>query len=119
MNAIEDVPGLSECIGQAIQAHLAKANINTSWPQLDALVHPILRVEAFLEDAAPSPTALGATGQSSKRVASVCRQPLFNAGTPCVSRLEFVTHILLDLASAVLIMVWNKRAREVVRVESH
>lgn len=76
MNAIEDVPGLSECIGRAIQEHFAKSNIHTSWPQLDALVHPILRVEAFLEDAAPSPTSPGVAGQSSKRVASVCRQPL-------------------------------------------
>ncbi|EMD90469.1 hypothetical protein COCC4DRAFT_159908 [Bipolaris maydis ATCC 48331] len=51
MAAIPDVEGLSECISRAIQEHLAKSNINVAWPQLDNLNHPILRVEAFLEEA--------------------------------------------------------------------
>lgn len=56
MNALEDVEGLSECIGRAIQEHLAKSDINIAWPQIERLNHPILRFEAFLEDAGPSST---------------------------------------------------------------
>ena len=67
MNAIQDVDGLSECIGRAIQEHLAKSNINVAWPQLDSLNHPILRVEAFLEDAGPNNT----TRARSEKIASV------------------------------------------------
>ena len=54
MNAPEDIDGLSECIGRAIQEHLAKSDINIALPQIDRLNHPILRFEAFLEDAGPS-----------------------------------------------------------------
>jgi ATP-dependent RNA helicase DDX49/DBP8 len=73
MNALEGIEGLSECIGQAIQDHLAKSNINIAWPQIDSLNHPILRFEAFIEDAGP---ASAATPRSA-RVASVCFHPLF------------------------------------------
>ena len=68
MNAIQDVEGLSECIGRAIQEHLAKSNMNVAWPQLDSLDHPILRVEAFLEEAGVN----HATRARSERIASVC-----------------------------------------------
>jgi hypothetical protein len=70
MNALQDIDGLSECIGRAIQEHLAKSNINISWPQLNSLTHPVLRVEAFLEDAGPNT----ATRAQSERIASVRRK---------------------------------------------
>ncbi|OAG23378.1 DEAD-domain-containing protein [Alternaria alternata] len=66
MNGLQDIDGLSECIGRAIQDHLARLNINIAWPQLDNLDHPILRVEAFLEEA----DANHATRAQSERVAS-------------------------------------------------
>lgn len=72
MTVLEGSEGLSECIERAIQEHLARSNIDLAWPQLNGLVHPILRVEAFLEDAAPSPTTPNATVQASRKVASVC-----------------------------------------------
>lgn len=50
--------------------------------------HPVLRARARKE--------------SLRYVVSLS---LYNAGTPCMSRLEFVTHNLPDLAAAVLIMV--------------
>ncbi|KAJ4337447.1 putative RNA helicase [Ascochyta clinopodiicola] len=56
MAAIKNVEGLSEVIGRAIQEHLERSNINVDWPQIDGLVRPILRVEAFLEDAGPGNT---------------------------------------------------------------
>ena len=56
MNGLQDIDGLSECIGRAIQDHLAKSNIHIAWPQIDGLDHPVLRVEAFLEDAGAAPT---------------------------------------------------------------
>jgi ATP-dependent RNA helicase DDX49/DBP8 len=67
MNALDGIEGLSECIGQAIQEHLARSNIHITWPQIDALNHPILRFEAFIEDAGHSNAAL----PQSERVASV------------------------------------------------
>ena len=66
-SGLYDIDGLSECIGRAIQDHLARLNINIAWPQLDNLDHPILRVEAFLEEA----DANHATRAQSERVASV------------------------------------------------
>jgi len=69
MNALQDVDGLSECIGRAIQEHLARSNTNQAWPQLDNLSHPILRIEAFLEDGSTSHA--GATRAPSERIASV------------------------------------------------
>jgi hypothetical protein len=54
MDVLQDIDGLSECIGRAIQDHLAKSNINIAWPQIDRLDHPVLRVEAILEDASPA-----------------------------------------------------------------
>jgi len=68
MNAIEGIEGLSECIGRAIQEHLAKSNINLAWPQIDSLSHPVLRVEAFIEDAGTTNVPV----VRSERVASVC-----------------------------------------------
>lgn len=70
MNSIdvESVEGLSECISRAIQEHLERSNINVTWPHVDELSHPVLRVEAFLEEAGAS----NAARQHSKRVASVC-----------------------------------------------
>jgi len=65
MNVLEGVDGLSECIGQAIQEHLAKANI--AWPQIDNLDRPMLRVEAFIEEAEPARATVPRAG----RVASV------------------------------------------------
>jgi hypothetical protein len=67
MNALEDIEGLSECIGRAIQEHLAKSNVIGAWPQIDNLNHPILRFEAFIEDAG----ALSSAASQSKKVASV------------------------------------------------
>lgn len=71
MNAFEDIEGLSECIGRAIQEHLAKSDINIAWPQIDRLNHPILRFEAFLEDAGPSSNVVAL----SEKVASVSLLP--------------------------------------------
>lgn len=68
MSALENIDGLSECIGRAIQEHLARANLNAAWPQLDKLNRPILRIEAFLEDAGPD----NGSRSRSERVASVC-----------------------------------------------
>lgn len=68
MNNIEDIEGLSECIGRAVQEHLAKSNLNIAWPQIDGLNHPILRIEAFLEEAGSSNVVRPRMG----RVASVC-----------------------------------------------
>jgi len=62
-----EVDGLSECIGRAIQEHLAKANVGWPWPQLSNLNHPILRVEAYLEDKND-----GINISWSERIASVC-----------------------------------------------
>lgn len=67
MAALENVEGLSEVIGRAIQEHLERSNINIAWPQIDGLIRPILRVEAFLEDAGPS----NMSSPRSERVASV------------------------------------------------
>jgi ATP-dependent RNA helicase DDX49/DBP8 len=67
MNALEDTEGLSECISRAIQEHLAKSDINAAWPQIDTLNHPILRFEAFIEDAG----ALTSAASRSEKVASV------------------------------------------------
>ena len=70
MAALEDIEGLSEVIGQAIQEHLEHRNINLAWPQIDGLVRPILRVEAFLEDAGHAGSG-NVSSQRSERVASV------------------------------------------------
>lgn len=67
MTTLENVERLSEVIGRAIQEHLERSNINVAWPQIDGLVRPILRVEAFLEDAGPGNTS----SPRSERVASV------------------------------------------------
>ncbi|KAH6633179.1 hypothetical protein C7974DRAFT_310160 [Boeremia exigua] len=67
MAALESIDGLSEVIGRAIQEHLERSNINVAWPQIDGLVRPILRVEAFLEDAGPE----NVSSPRSERVASV------------------------------------------------
>ena len=67
MAAIPDIEGLSECISRAIQEHLAKSNIEGVWPQLDNLNHPVLRIEAFLEEAGND----NATRTRSERIASV------------------------------------------------
>ncbi|KAH7070425.1 hypothetical protein BKA63DRAFT_475651 [Paraphoma chrysanthemicola] len=68
MNALDGIDGLSECIGKAIQEHLAKSNINIAWPQIDHLDRPVLRFEAYIEDAGQSSTA---TRPRSERIASV------------------------------------------------
>jgi hypothetical protein len=75
MSAIQDIDGLSECIGRAIQEHLSKSNINVAWPQLGNLDHPVLRVEAFLEEAGPHPC--NARRAPSERIASVHCSPRF------------------------------------------
>lgn len=67
MAALESVEGLSEVIGRAIQEHLERSNINVAWPQIDGLIRPILRVEAFLEDAGPD----NVSSPRSEKVASV------------------------------------------------
>ncbi|KAH8707615.1 hypothetical protein GQ44DRAFT_743255 [Phaeosphaeriaceae sp. PMI808] len=66
MNVLEGIEGLSDCISRAIQEHLAKSNINDAWPQIDNLNRPILRIEAFLEDAGSNNTVV----QHSQRVVS-------------------------------------------------
>lgn len=67
MTTLDNVEGLSEVIGRAIQEHLERSNINVAWPQIDGLVRPILRVEAFLEEAGQGSTL----SPRSERVASV------------------------------------------------
>jgi ATP-dependent RNA helicase DDX49/DBP8 len=67
MTALEGIDGLSECIARAIQKHLARSNINLTWPQIDSLSHPVLRVEAFIEDAGQA----AAPATRTERVASV------------------------------------------------
>jgi ATP-dependent RNA helicase DDX49/DBP8 len=71
MNGLQDIDGLSECIGRAIQYHLAKSNLHIAWPQIDGLDHPVLRVEAFLEDA--SPAMAKKRKKKPERVTLVCR----------------------------------------------
>ena len=73
MSALENIDGLSECIGRAIQEHLAKSNLNVAWPQIDHLNRLILRVEAFLEDAGP----IDGSRRRSERIASVCSRAYF------------------------------------------
>ncbi|PSN67928.1 DEAD-domain-containing protein [Corynespora cassiicola Philippines] len=68
MNPLMQIEGLSECIGRAIQEHLTQANID--WPELERLSHPVLRVEAFLEDAGQG----AATSPRSERIASVWKR---------------------------------------------
>ena len=80
MAAIEEVEGLSEVIGRAIQEHLERSNINITWPQIDSLVRPILRIEAFLEDAGPG----SVSSPRSERVASVSADPSIPAAPICV-----------------------------------
>jgi ATP-dependent RNA helicase DDX49/DBP8 len=72
MTAFEAIEGLSECIDRAIQEHLAKRNISIAWPQIDSLNRPVLRFEAFIEDAGPASAAV----PRSERVASVRIVPL-------------------------------------------
>ncbi|CAI6333056.1 unnamed protein product [Periconia digitata] len=57
------IDALEECIARAIQEHLAAGTLD--WPQLAGLDHPVLRVEAFLEDAGHS-----AGSTQTKKVAS-------------------------------------------------
>jgi ATP-dependent RNA helicase DDX49/DBP8 len=57
MNALNNIDGVSECIERAIKEHHMKSNFNLAWPQIDGLVHTILRIEAFLEDAGPGTAA--------------------------------------------------------------
>ncbi|CAO2653135.1 Nn.00g025460.m01.CDS01 [Neocucurbitaria sp. VM-36] len=54
MSSVENNDGLSECIGRAIQEHLTRSDLNVAWPQIDNLNRPILRIEAFLEEAGPN-----------------------------------------------------------------
>jgi ATP-dependent RNA helicase DDX49/DBP8 len=72
MTAFEAIEGLSECIDRAIQEHLAKRNISIAWPQIDSLNRPVLRFEAFIEDAGLPSAAV----PRSERVASVRIVPL-------------------------------------------
>jgi hypothetical protein len=58
---LREIDRLSECIVRAIQDHLANSNIE--WSHID---HPILRVEAFLED-----TNGNSSMPRSQRIASV------------------------------------------------
>jgi ATP-dependent RNA helicase DDX49/DBP8 len=81
MAGIEEVEGLSEVIGRAIQEHLERSNINVRWPQIDNLVRPILRIEAFLEDAGPG----SVSSPRSERVASVSAHPSLSASSICVN----------------------------------
>ncbi|XPS81130.1 hypothetical protein M3J09_013073 [Ascochyta lentis] len=94
MAAIEHVEGLSEVIGRAIQEHLERSNINIAWPQIDGLVRPILRVEAFLEDAGPS----NSLSPRSERVASRTVD-LTEMMTPGPSRSPTTLHQDLKMAS--------------------
>jgi ATP-dependent RNA helicase DDX49/DBP8 len=76
MTALEGIEGLSECIGRAIQEHLAKSNINLTWPQIDRLDHPVLRFEAFIEDAG----SVSAAVPRPEKVASVRSIPCPRGG---------------------------------------
>lgn len=71
MAVFGDVEGLSEVIGRAIQEHLERSNINVAWPQIDGLIRPRLRVDAFLEDAGTDDVS----SPRSRRVASVSSFP--------------------------------------------
>lgn len=80
MAAVPDIEGLSECISRAIQEHLAKSNIDVTWPQLDSLNHPVLRIEAFLEEASND----HATRARSERIASVRLDGCYHRNFPHV-----------------------------------
>lgn len=67
MNALNNIEGLEECIGRAIQGYFAKSDIQMAWPQIDGLARPVIRFEAFLEDASPG----NAIRRRSDRIASV------------------------------------------------
>jgi len=82
MGTLESVEGLSEVIGRAIQEHLERSNINIAWPQIDGLVRPILRVEAFLEDAGPA----NISSPRSERVASVSTRDHPLQFRPCIAQ---------------------------------
>jgi ATP-dependent RNA helicase DDX49/DBP8 len=72
---ISEINGLEECIGRAIQEHLAKTNVELS--RLAGLNRPILRIEAFLEEAGDD-----VVPSRSKRIASVRRSSI------CISTLH-------------------------------
>lgn len=82
MGTLESIEGLSEVIGRAIQEHLERSNINVAWPQIDGLVRPILRVEAFLEDAGPA----NISSPRSERVASVSTRDHPLQSRPCIAQ---------------------------------
>ncbi|CBY00615.1 hypothetical protein IAQ61_011526 [Plenodomus lingam] len=95
MHELGDVEGLSECIGRAVQEHLARSNISTAWPHIDGLSHPILRIEAFLEEGDSNNTV----GKSrSGRVASRTLD-LADMVTPAPSRSSTVNHLDYDMDS--------------------
>ncbi|KAH7382341.1 SET domain-containing protein [Pyrenochaeta sp. MPI-SDFR-AT-0127] len=94
MNALDGIDGLSECIERAIQEHLARSNINLAWPQLDSLNRPILRIEAFLEDAGP----INGSRPRSDRVASRTLD-LTGILTPLQSRSPTVAHQSFEMVS--------------------
>ncbi|KAF1938567.1 DEAD-domain-containing protein [Clathrospora elynae] len=95
MSVIQDIEGLSECIGRAIQEHLAKSNIKLTWPQLGGLNHPIIRFEAFLEDAGPNNAAI----PRSERIASRTVD-LADMMTPAPTRSPTVDHQDTDITSS-------------------
>ncbi|KAF2183216.1 DEAD-domain-containing protein [Zopfia rhizophila CBS 207.26] len=81
MNPLERIEGLSECIARAIQEHLSKSYVQ--WPFAGNLNHPILRVEAFLEDGDRS----NASNAPPERIASMSRTlDLTGIITPAQSR---------------------------------
>jgi hypothetical protein len=94
-SSLAQVEGLSECIGRAIQEHLEGSNINLAWPQIETLVRPILRVEAFLEDAGPE-------NASSQKVASVSDFPvlaMFRLGLVILPQLPHFAFLVACLLS--------------------
>ncbi|KAF1832211.1 SET domain-containing protein [Decorospora gaudefroyi] len=72
-SGVQNIERLSECIERAIQEHLAKSNINIPWPQLDGLNRPVLRIEAFLEDAGPRRTARARSERVASRTLDLAR----------------------------------------------
>ncbi|KAF2738701.1 DEAD-domain-containing protein [Polyplosphaeria fusca] len=64
MTSLATIDGLSECIARAIQEHLAKSKIE--WSGAGNFCRPIVRFEAFLEDASLDRTS----SRSSAKIAS-------------------------------------------------
>lgn len=66
-SSTDSIESLSECINRAIQEHFERSSANATWTHVSELSHPVLRIEAFLEEAGSN----SENRSRSKRVASV------------------------------------------------